>query len=215
MAFVSDLFDQLRDLTNDATDSQVTFATKKLYLNNGIRRMWPNIWRVLEEVLITDGVTRNWDLETGTSQGLVVSVSIETEDTSGEYVPYNEYMIIDGDEDAVQSKFLLTGVMPESGVRIRIRYAAPCGLITAANYAAAQAQSWSGPDNAMHLPVWYAMSMIAARKVDDRQDTLRYSTTQATNGVDDQDIMSFSQMWMGQFELELASFDRPLPISRD
>jgi hypothetical protein len=67
----------------------------------------------------------------------------------------------------------------------------------------------------MRLAVLYAMGMIAAGKVDDRQDTLRYNTTQATNGVNDGDIIQFAQMWFGQFDVELADMERPLPISRD
>jgi len=215
VAFVSELFDALRDLTNDAADTQVPFATKKLYINNGIRRMWPQVWRVQEEALVLN-TARDYPLSAATSAGHILSVRIETGDVTAEYVPFSEYYIAQGDEDTVASILTLTGPLPTPlGLRLKVRYAATVPLIAAASYAASQSETWTGPDRAMAIPVYYAMAMIAARKIDDRQDTLRYSTTQATNGVEDQDVMSASQMWMGQFELELASLDRPLPISQD
>ena len=102
-----------------------------------------------------------------------------------------------------------------NGYDVRIRYSAPPVAIAAASYAAAGSETWTGPDRAIGIPVYYAAALCAMRKLDTRQDTNRYSTTQAQNGVTDQDIMAASQMWMGQFELELSDFDRPLPPARD
>ena len=215
MAFVSELFDQLRDLLNDATDTQVPFATKKLYLNRGIARMWPKVWRLVSTTITVTTGAYDYALPAAAADGMVVAVELEQLD--GSFLRFDDYDIIAGDED-LAGVFRLT-VNPDSvdllGMDIRIRYAAPVSLIAAASYAAAGSETWTGPDRAMGIPVHYAAALIAMRKVDDRQNTNRYSTTQAQNGVTDQDIMAAGQLWMGQFELELAEFDRPLPPARD
>jgi hypothetical protein len=215
MAFVSELFDQLRDLLNDATDTQIPYATKKLYLNRGIARMWPKVYRLATTTITILTLTYDYALPVGAADGLIVSVELERLD--GSFVRFDDYDIMAGDED-LAGVFRLTA-NPDSvdllGYDIRIKYAAPVSLIAAASYAAAGSETWTGPDRAMGIPVHYAAALIAMRKIDDRQDTLRYSTTQAENGVTDQDIMSASQLWMGQFELELAEFERPLPPARD
>ena len=215
MAFVSEMFDQLRDMLNDAADSQVSYANKKLWINRGIRRMWPSIYRVVVDTSITiaSGVY-DYTLPSAVANGVITAIEIETGVGTGYYVRYEDYDIIEGDED--QTGILrIAGIFPTAGVRVRIRYAARVSTVAAANYAAAQAETWTGPDDAMDLPVLYAMAMIAGRKVDDRQDHKRYSTLQAANGVSDQDIMATYQLWMGQFELELDARSRPLPIVRD
>lgn len=215
MAFVSDQFDQLRDLLNDTADSQVNFATKKLYLNRGIARLWPAVWRLASTTIVVATVTYDYALPVAAADGHVVSVELEQSD--GSFRRFNDYDIISGDED-LAGVFRLT-VNPNDvdllGMDIRIKYAAPVPFIAAASYAAAQSETWLGPDRALGLPVLYAASLIALRKLDDRQDINRYSTTQAENGVSDSDIMASSQMWMGQFELELAQMDKPLPPARD
>lgn len=214
MAFVSEMFDQLRDLLNDATDTQVSFATKKMYLNRGIARLWPRVWRLLTESFTVTANERNYDLTTGTgpSEGRIVSVEIT--DSYGDYQRFENYDILPGDEDRA-AVFVLTGALPPAGRTIRIRYGTAVPLIVAASYAAAQSETWVGPDRAIHLPVLYAMAMISARKLDDRQDHTRYSTTQAENGVTDGDIMQSTQLWMGQFELEMTEMEQPLPIAKD
>lgn len=212
MAFVSDLFDQLRDLLNDTTDAQVAFATKKLYLNRGIARLWPAVARVVSDssiVIVAD--TYIYTLPVALSDGLLLSVEIESKDA---YVRLSGYDVIPGDED-LAGLLVLPGLLPKAGRIIRLRYAAPVSQIAAVSYVAAQTEAWAGPDRALGLPVLYAMGMASARKLDDRQDTTRYSTTQARNGVSDGGIMGASQMWFGQFEAELAEMERPLPPARD
>lgn len=214
MAFTSEMFDQLRDLLNDATDTQVSFATKKMWLNRGIRRMWPTIYRIETESVATSGTARNYPLSTlmGPSDGYILGVEIE--DENGDFSRFDDYDILPGDEEE-PAILVLTGILPPSGTTLAVRHATFVSTIAAASYAASQSETYVGPDNSLNLPVLYAMAMITARKIDDRQDTNRYSTTQAQNGVSDQDIMGASQLWMGQFELELESLNRPLPIARD
>lgn len=214
MAYVSELFDQLRDLLNDPTDTQVGYSTKKLYLNRGIARLWPKVFKITSTTITVAASTYDYTLPVGAADGLILSVELETD--SG-YLRFVDYDIMDGDEDAA-GVFRLT-TSPDAtdllGYDIRIKYAAPVASIVAASYAAAQSEVWSGPDRAMHLPVLYAASMIALRRLDDRQDHTRYSTTQNVNGVSDSDILQSATFWMGQFEQELIDIERPLPIAKD
>lgn len=213
MAFTSELFDQMRDLLDDASDTQVSFATKKLFLNRGIAKMWPRVYMldIHSETLATD--VYDYTIASGLSDGMAVSAEISTESGGTEYIRYENYQILPGDED--QSAVLrLTGSHPGDGFIIRIRYTAAIPQIAAADYAAAQAETWAAPDRVIGLPVLYAMGMATIRKLDNRQDHTRMSTTQALNGVTDQDIMAAAQMWFGQFEAELDDLERPLPIAR-
>jgi hypothetical protein len=216
MAFVSELFDQMRDLLNDATDTQVPYATKKLYLNRGINRLWPKVYRVVsDETLSVLDETYDYTIPVAAAYGHILSVEMETGEGTDQWERYAFYDIIPGDEDQTAIFRISHPVLPETGSGIRIRYAAPIPVISAASYAAAGSETWTGPDRAIGLPVLYAMGMIASRRLDDRQDHTRYSTTQNVNGVSDSDIMQASQLWMGQFEMELADMERPLPPTRD
>lgn len=214
MAFTSEMFDQLRDLLNDATDTQVPFVTKKLYLNRGIARLWPRIWRVAETVVTLTQDVYEYSLAFATyGEPTILSIEYSDDADADSYRRLDEYDVIEGDED-VSSYFRLS-FNPPTGALVRIRYAKAASPIAAVSYAAAGSETWVGPDRALHLPVVYAMAMIAARRIDDRQDHTTYSTTQAINGVTDTDIMQSSQFWFGQFELELADMERPMPIARD
>jgi hypothetical protein len=212
VAFVSELFDQLRDILDDTGDTQVSFATKKLYLNRGIARLWPAVWRLavttvafLEAEIVDSPLT--------ISDGRVVMVEYSYDSDADNYVLTDGYDIRPGDEDYEQ--YFYPTFVPAEGSQFRITYAAPIPMISAASYAAAGSETWTGPDRAIGLPVLYAAGMIALRRVDNRQDHTRYSTTQAINGVTDADIMESGRMWLGQFELELDRIERPLPIARD
>lgn len=213
MAFVSEMFDQLRDLLNDASDTQVPFATKKLYINRGIHRLWPRVHRLVTATVTYASAEASAEEITGIADGKVLSVEYSSDGDADNYVRESGYDILPSDEDL--ASYFYPAFTPAAGSSFRIIYAAPIPTISAASYAAAQAESWTGPDRAMNLPVLYAMALIAARRIDDRQDHTRYSTTQAQNGVTDTDIMQSSQFWMGQFELELTEQELVLPVSRD
>lgn len=222
MAFVSEIFDQIRDQLDDTADSQVAFATKKLYANMGIRRMFSGgsgIWRLVTDstvALVDDTFEYAIPSTVSASGGRIVSVEVETELSSAQYTRLTHYDVIPGDED-LAGRLIFTGpyLPSEEGALVRIRAAVPCSQISAATYVAAQSETWAGPDAAIHLPALYALGMIAARRLDNRQDHTRYSTTQASNSVQDQDIMQSSQLWLAQFELELDAMSRPLPIAKD
>lgn len=213
MAFVSDMFDQLRDLLNDPTDTQVPFTTKKLYLNRGIARMWPSVYFISTDTVALTAGTYDYGLTTLVSGGHLLSVEVNSIVDALRYSRLDRYDVVPGDEDLGGRIVLLDN--PVTGTSLRIKYAAPIAQIAAASYAASQSETFVGPDRAIGLPVLYAMGMIAMRKLDDRQDTDRYSTTQAENGVTDQDIMGSAQTWFGQFELELETMGRVLPPARD
>lgn len=213
MAFVSDMFDQLRDLLNDASDTQVPFVTKKLYLNRALYRLWPGIYRVVSTTINLVQGTYDYSLAAAVMDGNILSVEVSTESAGSEFKRYDAYDILPGDED-LAGVFRVV-VHPGDGYIIRIKYAAPVPQIAAANYTAAQSETWTGPDRAIGLAPLYAMGHLVMRKLDDRQDTNRYSTTQALNGVTDQDIMAAGQTWFAQFELELEAMSRPMPPARD
>lgn len=213
MAFTSEMFDQLRVLLNDPTDAQVPFATKKLYLNRGIAMLWPRVYvTATANVSLTSGVYE-YTATPDMMDGFIISLEINSLSDTSRYIRFDAYDLIPGDED-LAGKFVLP-FSPSTGTTVRVRYVTAIPKIAAASYAASQAETWLAPDRAINLPVFYAMGMIASSKIDDRQDTLRYSTTQALNGVDDRDIMAAGQLWFGQFELEVESMNRPLPPARD
>lgn len=215
MAFVSEMVDQLRLLLDDATDLQVAIGTKKLWLNRGILMLWPNIYRIVVDTSVTIAAdTYEYALPVAVANGYITSLERETANLTTRYVRWEDYDIISGDEDQAGILRVMSG-LPETGVKIRIRYAAPISTITASTYANMQSETWVGPDRILNLPVLYAASMITSSKLDNRQDHTRYSTMQAQNGVADQDLMAAAQMWMGQFELELDKLTRPLPIVKD
>lgn len=213
MAKVSEMFDQLRDLISDQADAQVTFANKKLYLNRGIARMWPIIrgQNESEDIILVAGQT---DYPYDWTDRLLTSVEISSEVGGSDFNRFVQY-------DIVTDDFSGSGVLrvrlstASTGYTIRLRTLTPISPISAADYTAAQSEDWSGDTRSIGLPVLYAMGMIAARKLDDRQDTTRYSTTVAMNGVTDTGIMTASNFWFGQFEAELLAMERPLPIARD
>ena len=216
MAKVSEIFDQIRALTNDATDTQIPYVTKKLYVNRGIALLWPGIWRVVEEVIpLTQDVTE-YATSAALADGYVLSAEISEDETAGDYLRFDSYDLLPGDEDKASKLYIRDArVVASSGRYLRFLYAAPPSLVVAANYPAAQSEDWTGPDRALNLPVLYAMYLIAGSKVDDRQDHTRYSTTQAMNGVNDQDILAGSQFWLNQFYAELEALTRPFPPTRD
>ena len=212
--YASDIIDQLRDLLNDPTDAQVPFLTKMLYVNRAVTRLWPKVYQIATDTLSLTTGTYDYLLDSAVMAGFLLSVEINSLAYPTRYTRFDDYDVIPGDEDSAGR--LVVGRSVYTGTQLRIKYAAPCLAFGAsANYADSQTDAFTGPDRAAQLLVPYAMSMLTIRKLDDRQDTLRYNTTQATNGVTDQDIISASQMWMAQFELELDAMERPLPPARD
>lgn len=207
------MFDQLRDLLNDGADTQVTYLSKKLYINRGVSRLWPSAYKLVSTTIALTYDTFEYALAAAVMSGHIVSVEINSASYPTQFSRFDHYDIIPGDEDLAGA--IVLNVNPETGSSLRIRYAAPIPLVAATTYAAAQSETWGGPDRYIHLPVLYAMGMIAARKLDDREDHTRMSTVQNENGTDEADIVRTSQLWFGQYELELSDMARPLPVAHD
>lgn len=216
MAFVSEIFDQLRALLNDPADAQVPYATKKLYVNRGIALLWPGITRIVEYTVQLAVGTEEYSLPAAIGDGLVLSVELSLDADALDYSRIDSFEIMAGNEDESPNLIIRDARLLSTYARwLRVTYAAPVPLVAASTYVASQSEVWSGPDRALGLPVLYAMAMISAGKVDDRQDHTRYSTTQALNGVSDGDILTTSQTWFNQFYAELEQLTRPLPPTRD
>lgn len=73
--------------------------------------------------------------------------------------------------------------------------------------------TYDGPAGTEELPVLYAMGIASGRLVDPRLPYTRYSTVNAQNGVDLNEIMNASQFWFAQFELLLDRLGMPWPTS--
>lgn len=208
MAFTSEMFDQLRDFLTDPTDSQVDFSTKKLYLNRGVARLWPKVFRIVDagSIPVVAG-QYEYTLPTAMNHGHVLTVELESGNATGLFYTLGHYEVIPA-TDALPARLKIGGTLPAVGSLIRVRYGAPIARIAAASYAASGSETWVGPEEAIGLPVVYAMGLISLRKLDDRLDHSRYSTTQAANGVQETDLMSASQVWFNQFDLELAELGK-------
>lgn len=214
MAFVSEMVDELRLLLDDASDTQVPIATKRLFLNRGIARLWPEVWRyvtleiALDEAELDYAITVPWSADAEFRL-----LSVEYEDTDGLRSRFSDYDFLSTDEDSAPTIRLTA--YPEDAASLHLRMMVQIPLIVGTTYAAMGSEEWTGPDRAIGLPVLYAMAMITAAKIDNRQDLTNYNAQLADNGVTDRDIMAANQLWMGQFELELDKSSRMPPPAKD
>lgn len=216
MAYVSEMVDQVRDMLSDPDDLQVSIGVKRMYLNRGIAMLWPTIHRFVTATVIPVVADQfDYALPVAVADGMIISVEISSIAAGTQFERFNEYDIISGDEDLAGVLRIAIDTVAFTGYTLRITYAAPIPAIVGTTYTAMETEVWTGPDRALHLPVLYCLAMASMRKIDDRQDHTRISTTQMQNGTTDNDIMSSSQMWMSQFELELEKQGRPLPPARD
>lgn len=217
MSFTSDMIDEVRDLTNDLTDAQVSFAMKLRYLNRGIKAMWPKVYRIVSTVsVVLIAGQEEYTVPASNASGLLLSVDLETGVGTGLFRRLDFYDILPGAGGATST--LRVSFPPDAsdaGRIVRIISAERITQLAAASYVASQSEVYSGPAGTDSLPVLYAMSMITSRALDDRLDYTRYSTTQGQNGIDDQSIMQVGQLWYAQFQQELDSVDMPFPIARN
>lgn len=212
MATVSECFDQLRDLLNDPADTQVAFGTKRLYLNRGIAALWPRVWRVATTSLALAPATYEYTLPTAVTGGHLLSAEVSTTDGDGwQRLAY--YDILPGDED--QAGLFVLPWEPETGQSVRLRYAARVPTISAATYAAAQAETWLGPDEAVGAPVLYAMGMLSVRRMEDFLDATRQPPANESRDVRESSVLATSRFWMDQFEAQVDALARPLPVAED
>jgi hypothetical protein len=200
-----DLINDLRGRLNDADDSQVTLADKKLYLNYGIRATWPRLYKTARDTTLEyDTETVDYDIPAAVgSHSLVVKVEVETDVASNRYVDLEDYDVVPDVTDPILS----IGPVGRftDGARIRITAAVPLATLSA------DADEYDGPPVTTELPVLYAMGLCAQRRLDDRIDHRRFATMQNANGVSTADVMEVSNFWFSQFEILLDRMQMPLP----
>lgn len=214
MAYVSEMIDQLRDLLSDPNDMQVSFSTKRMYLNLGISAMWPRIWRIVTASDITVvAETYDYALPAGASEHGIVSIELEDGEALGTYTRLAHYDLLPGDEDTVA--MLRLAWLPEAGSLIRYRYVSPITPIVATTYATAASETFVGPDKVLGLPVLYAMGLLAVRRMEDYLDASRQRPSNESDRFDVSSLMSSSRMWMNQFEAQVSAMSRPLPVAED
>lgn len=208
MTTLADMLEDLRDRLNDAGDTQVPKPAKVRYLNHGIRATWPRLYRTERDstiVLAPDTFEYSIPSAVG-SNARFLRVEVETGIATNRFRPLFDHEIVRGLTDPI---LLLDGTTLPSvdGARIRITSAKQLTeLVT-------DGDVYDGPAGTEELPVLYAMGLSSARRLDDRIDHRRYSTT-AVNGVDADQIMTVSQFNFAQFELLLERFAMPLPAEQ-
>ena len=215
MSFAGDMIDDLRDRLNDVGDTQVPFLTKLRFLNRGQAAMFPRIFKMVRDnTLLVVANQYEYAFPAGVGTGKVLTVEIETASASARYTPLQRYDII----PSLTSPTLvvLDPTLPSAaGAKFRITTADRMTPFVAANYAASQSETYTGPAGTEELPVLYAMGLVTARALDDRMDYTRYSATQQNATVGPNDIMQVSQFWFSQFELLLERLQMPFPPARN
>ncbi len=205
------MIDDLRDRLNDAGDTQVPFNTKLRFLNRGQAAMWPRVFKTVRDMTLTLIANQfEYTFPAGVGTGKVLTVEVETDPTSNRFTHLVRYDII----PSLTAPTLVitdTQLPAPAGANIRITTADRMDVFVAANYAASQAVTYTGPSGTEELPVLYAMGLATARVLDDRMDYTRYSATQVNGSVDPNDIMQVSQFWFAQFELLLDRLQMPFP----
>lgn len=202
MTTCQDLLDDLNDRLNDAGNTQIPQATKIRYLNRGIAATWPHLYVVERDdtLYVQSGVYEYNLLPAVEGNTRIIRVEVEA---NSRFVQISDWEISPGTTDrTLHFPNALPG-LPDA--RIRITAARPLALFTLTT------DTYEGPLLTDELPVLYAMGIAASRRVDDRLDHRRYSTTAAQNGVDIAELMTASQYWFSQFELLLDRFSVPMP----
>lgn len=216
--YISDQVDQLRDLLEDAADSQITFARKKYFLNAGQRAMWPRVYQIVQDAT-TQFVDDQYEytIPAAVRGGRIFQLekSLATDDDYFYPFDIDDYQI-QRVNTAGADKIILNwdpGTAYANGY-IRISAAVPLTAIAAADYTAAQSEAYTGPDYTSEGPVLYAMSRIAAIPLDDRMDYGKMSVQAQNRAATPQEHLAVSAYWLDEFERRLEEWNMPLPASR-
>lgn len=214
MSTSAEMIDDLRDRLNDASDTQISFPTKLRFLNRGQAAMFPKIFRVVRDtslVVVDDDF--EYDFPAGVGTGKVISVEIETGDSTNRFQPLQRYDVIQSITSPILS--LIDLDTPPVGARFRITTADRLAPFVASDYAAAGSEIYTGPAGTEELPVLYAMGLATARPLDDRMNYDRMATLQQSGAIGPNDIMQVSQFWLAQFEMLLERMAMPWPVARN
>lgn len=213
----SEQTDQLRDLLEDAADSQVTFARKMAYLNAGMRAMWPRVFQI-----VSDSTTQfvddqfEYTIPATVRGGRYVLFEKSTAADDDYFYPmnYDDYKIL---PQAGGADKIILGFDPgsqwEDGY-IRITSAQPLTAYTAASYIAAGSEVYTGPDYTSEGPVLYAMSRISAIPLDQRVDYGRMSVQDQNRAATSGELITVAAYWLDEFERRLEEWRMALPGSR-
>lgn len=203
MTLASDMLADLNDRINDVANTQIPEANKLRYLNSGIRAMWPKIYRTVQDSTLVLTVDQTeYVAPPAFNYGYLVRVDFE------HGVGTNDYLILDNFEvnNLGTSKIIRVKWRPgEYGAKFRLT-----GVVPVTEFATTSS-TYDGPPQTVELPVWYATGLAASRRMDDRMDYKRYSTTTAQNGVDLREITDGSLFAFQQFELLLDRLQMTLP----
>lgn len=203
---LTDLLADLNDRLDDTGNTQIAEATKTRYLNHGIRATWPHLYRIVsDETLVIVDDTWEYNIPSAVGQHTkILRVELETESGSGRFRLLDDYQIV----PSLTAPILLLehNTLPaEAGAKIRITSAARLSELSAGS------DEYDGPTGTEELPVLYAMGLATQRRLDNRLDYTRYTTTVDENGVGASDIMQASQFFFAQFELLLERHALALP----
>lgn len=209
MVTAGTLLTDMRDRLNDAGDTQISLATKIVYMNYGMAATFPRLYLVARDITQTiASSTYEYNIPAAVGNNTkMLRVEVETGVASNRYVPLYNYEII---PSLTAPILTLEGDTLPAPVGAKIRYTAakPLTPFTDAN------SVYDGPTGSEELPVLYAMGLALSRRLDDRIDHRRYPSTQNANGVGPNEIMTASQFSFAQFELLLERFAIPLPADR-
>ena len=209
MATCQNMLDDLNDRLNDPSNIQVPAATKIRYLNHGLRASWPKLYRTVRDastVLATNTFEYAIPSAVG-NNGKFLRVEVESGAGTARYLPLFDFEIIPGLTDPI---LMLEGTSLPSAVGAKLRFTAAKPLTEFTNGASV----YDGPLGTEELPVLYAMGLALSRRLDDRIDHRRFSTTANGNAVGPDEIMTASQFNFAQFELLLERFAMPLPAQQ-
>jgi hypothetical protein len=206
MATLLNFLDDLRDRLNDSADNQIPKATKVRYINHGIRATWPRLYKtVRDSTLVVAADDYEYPLPAAVgNNGKLLRVEHETGVGTNRFVETYDYTIVPGLTDPILQ---FDNTLPVIGAKIRITAAKPLTELVA------DGDTYDGPAQTDELPVLYAMGLSLTRRLDDRIDHRRLSTTTGTNQVGPDEIMTAGQFNFAQFELLLERHAMPLPTS--
>ena len=209
--------DQLRDLLEDAADSQISFLRKQYYLNQGIRAMWPRVYQIVADAttqFVDDQYEYTIPAAVRNGRYILFEKSTAADDDYFYPMDYEDFKIKPG---AGGADILQLGFDPNSTWEdgyIRITAALPLTAYAAATYTASQTTAYTGPDVTAEGPVLYAMSRIAAIPLDDRMDYGRFSVQAQNRAASPQEHLAVSAYWLDEFERRLDEWKMTMPAGR-
>jgi hypothetical protein len=223
------MFNQLDELLGEEyntylDDRLATFEVKRRCINDGIRALYPRVWRTIKDdtIVVDDLDELGYALPAVIAAGQIIDIEASDPDTL-EYYPLTQYDISPYDEDGTsQARLWMTGVHHPLKLNsiIRVHAVVPFTPITETQRGAWMTTGlWVGPDDVMHLPVYYAMALLL--RMPRVQRSMRHAEAVSVAGVAEpdrkfaeRDFLAESREWMALFEKELSAKSRPLPVSR-